>query len=257
MDSYRPSRRAFLGGSLAVLGGGAYLFGRSGGSDDGPTTVGSSNGDSSDGISPTFHSSEQTSELGIDLEGKPLMGSPDAPIDLYYWTDFQCPFCARFERETLPEIVRKQVEPGNVRVVFIWLPYFGEDSMTAAVAAACVWRRVRDDSPDTYWDWQAAVFEEQGEKNSGWASEENLLEITRSVSGVDADALETCLQNRRDELEAEIDADVEQASSYDVTGTPTFGIFDRESKTWGKLVGAQPYARFEEAIRRVDEAEGE
>ncbi|AEH39405.1 MULTISPECIES: DsbA family protein [Halopiger] len=241
MSLDQPSRRAFLAGSVVTVGaGGAYYLT---GSDE-----------TAHDISPSLHSSDETSALGIDLARKPIVGSPDAPLELYYWTDFQCPFCEQFERETFPDLVRKYVETGDVRVVVITIPYFGADSMTAAVASKCVWEQVRDDEPSAYWDWHAAVFEQQGEKNSGWASAENLLKYTRSVSGVDADALEPCLADRRSELESEINADVDRARSIGVTGTPTFVVFDPETETAGSLVGAQPLERFDEAIDRIEDA---
>ncbi|WP_276256162.1 DsbA family protein [Halomontanus rarus] len=241
MSLDQPTRRAVLTGSVAVLGGGAYYLTRS-------------DGDNDHDLSPTLHSSDETSALGVDLTGKPIVGSPDASIEIYYWTDFQCPFCEQFERDTLPELVRDHVEPGTIRIVFVPLPYFGSDSMAAAVASRCVWDRVRDADPSVYWDWHTAIFEEQGEKNSGWASADNLLEITRSVSGVDADALEACLDDRWAAFEADITSDAEQARSFGISGTPTFVVFDPDTDTAGTLVGAQPPERFDEALERIEDA---
>ncbi|WP_265109900.1 DsbA family protein [Halosolutus halophilus] len=242
MSLDQPSRRAFLAGSVVAIGsGGAYYLTRA---DD----------DGSHDLSPEFHSSDETSALGVDLTGKPIMGSPEASIEIYYWTDFQCPFCERFERETLPDLVRDHVEPGDVRVAFVALPYFGADSMTAAVAGKCVWDQVHDADPSAYWDWHTAIFDEQGEKNSGWAATENLLEYTRSVPGVDADALESCLDDRRSAFEDEIEADAEQARSFGISGTPTFVVFNPEAEAAGTLTGAQPKERFDEAIERIENA---
>ncbi|QCC60155.1 thioredoxin domain-containing protein [Natrinema thermotolerans] len=241
MSLEQPSRRAFLAGSVVTLGaGGAYYLTRS--------------DDTAQHLSPSFHSSDETSAFGVDLGGKPIMGSRAAPLEIYYWTDFQCPFCERFERETLPDLVREYVEPGDVRIVFVSVPYFGADSMTAAVAGKCVWERVRDDDPGAYWDWHTAVFDEQGEKNSGWASTDNLLEYTRSVDGVDADALESCLEDRRSEFEAAVEADAERATEFGISGTPSFVVFDPESEAAGSLTGAQPPERFDDAIERVRDA---
>lgn len=237
-----PSRRAFLAGSaLAVGGGGLYYFGQS-------------NEETSHDLSPTFHASGQKSTIGLDLTGKPIMGDADAPIRIYYWTDFQCPFCERFERETLPDLVREYVDPGRVQIVFVSLPYFGTDSMTAAVASKCVWRQVRDADTSAYWDWHATIFEKQGEKNSGWAAAGRLIEYTRSVSGVDADALSQCLDERRATLESQVNADAKFARSVGIRGTPTFIVYDPAAETGGRLVGAQPLERFGEAIERVEKA---
>ncbi|QFU83144.1 DsbA family protein [Natronorubrum aibiense] len=242
MSLDQPSRRAFLAGSVVTLGaGGAYYLTRS-------------DEDTAHAQSATFHSTDETSPLDVDLAGKPIMGSPDAPLEIYYWTDFQCPFCEQFERETLPGLVSDYVEPGQVRIIFIPLAYFGADSMTAAVASKCVWDQVREDEPTAYWNWHTAVFDEQGEKNAGWAAADNLIEYTRSVSGVDAEALESCLEDRRSELESEVETDGERAQSLRVSGTPTFIVFNPAAETAGRLVGAQPNDRFDDAIERIENA---
>ncbi|ADD07259.1 thioredoxin domain protein (plasmid) [Natrialba magadii ATCC 43099] len=234
-----PSRRAVLAGSVLALGGGStyYLF--------------QSRTDATHDLSPTLHASEDTSALGVDLAGKPTMGSPAAPLEIYYWTDFQCPYCEQFERETLPDLVADYTDSGDVRIVFIMLPLFGSDSMTAAVASRCVWEQIRESDPDSYWDWHAAVFDAQDERNSGWAGTDNLLEITESVPAVDADALATCLEQDRSRIEDAVEADAAQAQSFGIHSTPTFVVFDPETEAAGTLVGAQPNERFDDAIEQI------
>ena len=235
----RPSRRAFLAGSALALGGGAYYLTRSG-------------GDEAPDVSPDLHPSDATSELGVELAGKPIVGSPEAPIEIYYWTDFQCPYCEWFEREALPHLVSDHVESGRVRIVFIILGYFGEDSVNSSVAARCVWDQVRDSEPSAYWDWHEAVFAEQGDRNSGWAAIDNLTETTRSVPSVNADDLETCVDDRRSSFEDEIDADTERAESLQITEVPSFIIFNPESGADQRLTGAQPSQRFTDVIDSLE-----
>jgi protein-disulfide isomerase len=182
------------------------------------------------------------------------MGSLDAPVDIYYWSDYQCPFCRRFEREAFPKVIENHVRPGTVRVVFIEFPYLGEASMTAAVMDRCVWRQVRDDTPAAYWRWHSTLFDRHGDENTGWASRADLLSTTRGVDGVDASAVESCLNEHRSGIEASIRSDKNQASRYGIRGTPAFVLYNREADAAGKLVGAQPYDRFDEAIARVREA---
>ncbi|WP_232688793.1 DsbA family protein [Halobacterium zhouii] len=237
------TRRAVLGGIGVTIAGAGMVYGAS--------QLGS---DRSTSATAPFHRSSETTGFDIDLAGHPIMGSLDAPLDVYYWSDYQCPFCRRFEQDAFPKLVRNHVQTGNVRVVFIEFPYLGEASMTAAVMNRCVWRQVRDDTPQAYWAWHSTVFEHQGSENSGWASRENLLDVTRGVEDVDASAVDECMQANRAEIESSIEADVEQASKFGIRGTPAFVIYNREADVAGKLVGAQPYERFDEAIRRVQNA---
>jgi protein-disulfide isomerase len=65
----------------------------------------------------------------------PVQGDPDAPVEFVIWADFQCPFCKRFETETLPRIRADYVDTGKVK--FVWRNFvnYGQESQNAAVAA--------------------------------------------------------------------------------------------------------------------------
>ncbi|WP_435345825.1 DsbA family protein [Haloarchaeobius sp. HRN-SO-5] len=238
------TRRALLGSVGATLAGTGVVYGASRLDPSGPSSM----------TPAPMHSSSETTGLGVALQGHPVMGSMDAPLDIYYWSDYQCPFCQRFERDTLPSLVDDYVRPGDVRLVFIEYPYLGQRSWTAAVMDRCVWRQVREDDARAYWRWHSAVFAEQDSGTSEWASKANLLEVTRGVEGVDAAAVEDCLATHRSDVEAAIEDDVAQARRFGIRGTPAFVVYNRDADAAGKLVGAQPYERFEEAIRRVQNA---
>ena len=42
-----------------------------------------------------------------------IMGSPEAPVRILEVSDFQCPFCARFNRETFPVLDSLYIETGK------------------------------------------------------------------------------------------------------------------------------------------------
>lgn len=236
------SRRALLVGAGTTAIGAWVVYGASRFVDEQSATT----------LDPPIHHSEETTGFGVDLAGHPVMGALDAPIDVYYWSDYRCPFCRRFERETLPDLVRNDVEAGRVRIVFIEYPYMGSASMRAAVADRCVWRQVRAESPETYWPWHAAVFDAQSEANSEWASESNLLDIAGGIEGIDRGVLAECLRTNREAIESSIQSDIERAAGLGIRGTPAFVLYHRPSETPGKMVGAQPYEQFEEAFSKLE-----
>lgn len=236
-------RRAVLGGLATLTVGGGVVYG-----------VSTLTPNSSSPVSAEMSATTGTGAFGIELSGHPIMGAHDVPIDIYYWSEYQCPFCARFESETFPQIIRNHVKSGDVRVIFIEYPYLGKDSMTAAVMNQCVWREVKESTPDAYWRWHSAVFEAQGKENSGWASKANLLDISREVDGVSADSVEQCMNANRQAIETSIESDSQRARAIGISGTPGFVLYNRQSEKAGKLVGAQPYKRFKSAIQQVKNA---
>ncbi|MDS0301067.1 DsbA family protein [Halogeometricum sp. S1BR25-6] len=233
-------RRAVVTGVGSVVAGSGIVYGAS--------TL-----ESDQTVSRTapVHVSSETTGLGVDLQGHAIMGSLDAPVDMYYWSDYQCPFCRRFERNAFPKLIENHVRSGTVRVVFIEFPYLGSSSMTAAVLDRCVWRQVRNSSPQAYWRWHSTLFEKQERGNSEWISKENLFDIASNIDGIDASAVESCVSQHRPDIKQSIARDVDQASQFGIQATPAFVLYNRDTDAAGKIIGAQPYERFDEAITRV------
>ncbi|MFC7044749.1 DsbA family protein [Halobacteriaceae archaeon GCM10025711] len=232
------TRRAVLAGGAVVLGGG-IVYGATRSSDRrAPAT-------------PSFHATDATTGYGVALAGAPVAGSLDAPIDLYYWSDYQCPFCRQFERETLPELLDREVGSGDVRLAFLSFPYLGPGSRVAAIAAKCVWRNAADDGR-AFWAWHTRMFERQRENATPGAMRSHALDIARGVAGLDADAVASCM-DEEDAIAEDIASEVAKARSLGFEGSPSFAAYHREADVSGRLVGAQPYERFEEAFRRLRE----
>lgn len=67
------------------------------------------------------------------IEG-PERGDPGAPVAMVIYSDFECPFCARFARDTLPFVEKDYVLTGKVRVVLFAanIPLSSESIISAA-----------------------------------------------------------------------------------------------------------------------------
>jgi protein-disulfide isomerase len=64
------------------------------------------------------------------------LGSAVAPVTIVEFGDFECPFCAEFARETLPEIQARF--PGKIALVYRYFPLqFHHLAFPAARAAEC------------------------------------------------------------------------------------------------------------------------
>lgn len=203
-----------------------------------------------DGEFPYMRSTSGTTDFGVSLDSTPVMGSDDAPIDMYYWSDYLCPFCSTFALKIHPKIGRNSVADGTLRVVFLQLPNIGKNSGPASILANCVWDQVADSEPNRFWEWHHAVFEQQGEENSGWADIDKLLTITENA-GFDTDPLRDCIQNRQDSIKEEIQAEIDLADREKIKGTPAFVLVNKQTGTKQKISGTQPYATFKSTIQSV------
>ncbi|MDY6766479.1 MAG: DsbA family protein [Candidatus Nanohaloarchaea archaeon] len=190
----------------------------------------------------------QVSVSGIDFKNDPVIGSSDAPVTVVAWEDYQCPFCQRFEQNAFPKIKKNYIDTGKVRFVFKDFAFLGSDSTSGSVASQCVWRQVGDSSPAAWSRWKNAMFDNQDGENSGWGSQDDIIAMTRNVSGVDASQLESCMNSNAQAIQQELSTDKSQGQNAGISGTPGFVVYADGSDTGTKIVGAQPYSRFQSVI---------
>lgn len=62
------------------------------------------------------------------------LGALDAPVVISEYSDFECPFCAKWSNETEPTIIKEYVDKGLVRIEWNDLPVNGPDAVSAAKA---------------------------------------------------------------------------------------------------------------------------
>ncbi len=193
-------------------------------------------------------SSPQIDPSEISYEDRPRQGESNATVRIYYFSDYQCPFCHRFERTTLPRIESQLVESGEVELVRKSYAFMGQDSLTAELASKCVWRNA---DTETYWDWNKYVFNQQGDKDGGWASRSSLLNYTEKVEGVSSSNVSTCLDQNRSSLTMEVRNDMNDGRAFGISGTPGFVVYNTETGAYETLSGAQPFVRFSSVIESV------
>lgn len=197
---------------------------------------------------PEEEANDGTTGYGIDLAGRPVAGDPEAPVDVYYWTEYLCSFCKRFQQETFPKLVSEYVDTGRVRVVLLGYPILDDYSTSAMVWSRCVWRQVADSSPAAFWEWHNSVFEAQSSDGNGWADDEAFAAITDRTEGVPLEAVQQCRESRRDRITQSIEADAQAGKEAGIEGTPGFVMYHRESGEVDTVAGAQPYENFADAI---------
>ncbi len=168
----------------------------------------------------------------VSVDDDAVKGNPDAPVTIVEFSDYECPFCARFFRDTLPQITKNYIETGKVKYVFRDFPLgFHPNAVPAAIAAECVREQEGDDA---YYEYHDVLFENQT------ALDAASLKSYAADFDIDQSQFESCLDSEK--YKAEVAEDLAEGQKYGVRGTPGFFI------NGVPLSGAQPYAAFEAAI---------
>jgi len=169
------------------------------------------------------------------------LGRADAPVTIVEFNDLQCPFCARFQASTFPEIRKNYIDTGKVRFINRDMPLeeIHPQAMRSAQAARC------GAEQNKYWEVAAKLIE-----NSASLSPQSIDQYAKQA-GVDPVAFQTCMESGR-HLDA-IRESAAAARALGVSGTPSFviGRVSGDTLDGQVYVGALPYSSFEAAIKTL------
>lgn len=180
--------------------------------------------------------------ISVSMDDDPVIGDQDAPITIVEFSDFQCPYCARFQIQTLPLILEQYVDTGKVKFVYRDFPIQNShpNAMPAAVASECAHEQ------DKYWQYHDALFENQGVWNKvEFASAITIFKEFATKLDLNQDQFDSCLDSGK--YVEEISNDLKDGKSYGITGTPGFFIGNDEIG-FVKINGAQPFEAFKSII---------
>lgn len=178
---------------------------------------------------------EPSGPVDVPIDDAYSIGSPEAPVTIVEYTDYQCPFCWRHFQQTFPLIKANYIDTGLVRYVFKDLPLTSihPQAFAAAEAARCAGEQ------EAYVAMHDLLFFKQeewgGRSDAAALFSEYAAELNLNRARFDA-----CLSSRQ--YEAAVTADLEEGMGFGVRGTPTFFINGHF------LSGAQPYSVFEQII---------
>ena len=186
--------------------------------------------------------SQPPSPVNISQDDDPVRGDPDAPITIIEFSDFQCPFCARFHVQTLPLLLDQYIETGKVNLVYRDFPIqsIHPNAMPAAVASECAHEQGK------YWQYHDTLFEKQ-RSWSNLDSEQIITTLSQYALdvGLAQQQFDSCLESGK--YFEEVQGDLKDGRDYDITGTPGFFI-GNEKIGFVKLTGAQPFDSFQKVI---------
>lgn len=178
----------------------------------------------------------------ISLDDDPVLGNPDAQLTIVEFSDFQCPFCAKFHTQTFPSINENYIKTGKVNFVYRDFPITSihSNALPAALASECA------NDQGKFWQYHDMLFENQ----INWKD----LELVQSTDifkkyaidlGLDSSKFDSCLDSGK--YLKEIQNDLDDGRAYGVTGTPGFFV-GNEKIGFTKVIGAQPFETFQKIL---------
>ncbi len=163
-----------------------------------------------------------------------ILGDKDAKVMIVTYADFRCPFCEKFYTQVEKQIVADYVNTGKARFIFRNFAFLGQQSTWTSEAAECAAEQ------DKYWEYYNWLFSNQApESDLNYYSKANLIKYAGKV-GLNATQFTSCLNS--DKYSKRVADDSASGKAIGVTGTPTTFINGQ------KIVGAQPYETFKQAI---------
>ena len=181
------------------------------------------------------------SQSTITVDDALFKGDKNAKVSLIEFADYQCPFCARFYRETLPQIEENYTFTGKVKFFFRNFPLERShpQAFKAAVAANCAGEQGK------FWAMHHRLFTHQEELGS-----KDLLQHAKMLA-LDSSKFTRCLDS--EESAAKVRKDLAEGEKAGVKVTPTFFLGfaspNNPKITLQKtIIGAKPYSDFKEAI---------
>ncbi|AYG81568.1 Disulfide bond formation protein D [Streptomyces hundungensis] len=167
-----------------------------------------------------------------DAKDPLAQGRADAPVVMIEYADFKCSYCGKFARDTEPELVKKYVDDGTLRIEWRNFPIFGAESEAAARGAWAAGQQGR------FWQFHAAAYARDakekgfgGDRLKELAKEAGVPDAARFAADLDGEAAKAAVKKDQDEAYA---LGASSTPSFLINGTP--------------LAGAQPMDSFAQVI---------
>lgn len=165
-----------------------------------------------------------------------VFGKSDAKVTIYEYSSFGCSHCADMHLEVLPEIIKKYVDNGVVKIVFVPLP-LDKNSMDAALLAECIGK-------NKYFDFANLLFKKQRD----WMMSFDATKVLKQyavLSGIPSDKVDVCLKD--DKTAARILVDRKAGlTDLGIQGTPTFIVSSKKGND--ALTGSKTLDELSEVI---------
>lgn len=167
-----------------------------------------------------------------------IRGNADAKVTLIEYSDFECPFCKRFE-PTMQQVLEEYGD--KVRIVYRHYPLsFHANAQKEDEAAECAGELGGDDA---FWQYHDAIFERTTSGGTGFALDE-LVPLAKEL-GLNESKFKECLDTGK--YAQHVKDDMSGGSAAGVTGTPGSILIDAAGDAQ-LISGAVPFSTIASAL---------
>jgi protein-disulfide isomerase len=169
-------------------------------------------------------------------------GNPDAPIRIDEYSDFQCPYCAKFYEDTEAKLMESYVADGTMYFTYnTFGEFIGPESASTGEAAYCAGDQGK------FWEMHDIILSNQAGENQGAFADSRLMQFAETLE-LDMTKFESCFNANT--YKDTIAQDAKDGLAAGIKATPSFVLtytVNGEVKT--KLIeGAQPFDAFKQEI---------
>lgn len=160
---------------------------------------------------------EPTPELKeATADDDPFLGAENAKVVIIDFSDFQCPFCDKFQTNIFPDLKKDFLDTNKVKYVYRDFPLnIHPKAQNAAEVAQCA------GDQNKYWEMHELLFEKQAEWGKSTDINETLIGYSAEL-GLNKATLSDCLNSGK--YREEVEKDREDALASGARGTPTLFV---------------------------------
>lgn len=188
---------------------------------------------------PTGPTADQLAQVPPVSDDDHIQGNENAKITLIEYSDFECPFCARFH-PTMEDVVAKY--EGEVAWVYRHYPLnFHPQAMPAAQASECVAEQLGNDA---FWTFADEIFAINTAKGT---ITETDIQAAVEATGANWASVSSCIDSGK--YEQLVEDQMAAGSAAGVSGTPGTILVTQDGQ-YEFISGALPTAQVEQVIEK-------
>jgi protein-disulfide isomerase len=193
--------------------------------------------------SPKDTTTDAPANSVLELKDLPTLGSQNARVAVVEFSDFQCPYCRRFNADVFAALKNEFINTGRIRYAFGHHPLQSHPlARFLAVASICAAKQT------DFWDIHDAFFRRN-------FVDEGDVAVFVKERGIKSQEFEQCVDDRKS-IDEKIENETALALELGLFGTPSFAIGavtpDGRLSIKKLVSGAQSLDSFERVIRQVD-----